>query len=199
MKIETNPSVSDFFRTVVRSILQNRGYHVQETTEFYVVNLLTNATKSQSENAEQNYFEIPLAVLFNKAIAAHNIQEKYILLKHLGDQSLFISGFFGDSLQSSAVDTKYYISMGSTAYSELSCITRHKDKGTFFPEVFNEMAEKFPVFVDLFSEISEQSKISNDQDIIRMYERWLYTKSQRLLEKLEEAGIHPLDENGNLH
>lgn len=199
MKIEMNPSIADFFRTTVKSILQSRKLQVQETTEFYVVNLLTNAVQSHTENADPNYFEEPLAILFGKAYSTKNQNEKYSLLKHLGDQSLYISGFFGDSLQRKTIDIDYYISMGENAYSELSDIAKKPQQKSLFPKLFDEMAENFTVFVDLFSEISERANITNDQDIIRIYERWLYTKSQRLLEKLQEFGIHPQDEKKEVH
>lgn len=199
MKIEMNPSIADFFRTTVKSILQSRKLQVQETTEFYVVNLLTNAVQSHTENADPNYFEEPLAILFGKAYSTQNQNEKYSLLKHLGDQSLYISGFFGDSLQRKTIDIDYYISMGENAYSELSDIAKKPQQKSLFPKLFDEMAENFTVFVDLFSEISERANITNDQDIIRIYERWLYTKSQRLLEKLQEFGIHPQDEKKEVH
>ncbi len=199
LKIEMNPSIADFFRTTVKSILQSRKLQVQETTEFYVVNLLTSAVQSHTENADPNYFEEPLAILFGKAYSTKNQNEKYSLLKHLGDQSLYISGFFGDSLQRKTIDIDYYISMGENAYSELSDITKKPQQKSLFPKLFDEMAENFTVFVDLFSEISERANITNDQDIIRIYERWLYTKSQRLLEKLQEFGIHPQDEKKEVH
>jgi hypothetical protein len=124
LKLELNPSVAEFFRSTVRTILDDRKVQVQETTEFYVVNLLTQAVNSSQENADPNYFDEPLAILFGKAFSTANQNERYSLLKHLGDQSLFVSGFFGDSLKRKIIDVDYYISMGSQAYGCLSGISK---------------------------------------------------------------------------
>ena len=35
-------------------------------------------------------------------------------LRHIADNSLFLAGFFGDSLQRRMVDLDYYISLGAT-------------------------------------------------------------------------------------
>jgi len=199
MKIETNPSIAEFFRNTVRDILQNRKVTVQETTEFYVVNLLTQAIQSSQENSDPNYFDEPLAILFGKAWSANNRHERYSLLKHLGDQSLFISGFFGDSLRKKIVDLDYYISMGSQAYGSLSDISKREVEKDFFSKTFDELSGKFTAFVDLFSEISERANVTSNQDVLRLYERWLFTKSKNLLDRLQKMGIQPVDlGNGEL-
>ncbi len=191
--IEANPSITEFFRNTVRDILQNRKVSVHETTEFYVVNLLAQATQSSCENSDPNYFEEPLAILFGKAFSTKNQHEKYVFLKHLGDQSLFVSGFFGDSLRKKIIDIDYYISMGSQAYGSLSGISKLQTEKDIFSKTYNELADKFTSFVDLFSEISERANMTSNQDILRLYEKWLYTKSKNLLEKLQKMGIDPVD------
>lgn len=195
MKIDANPSVVDFFRTTVRSILDDKKVRVQENTEFYVVNLLTQGVNSSQENADPNFFEEPLAILFGKAFSAATHYQQYSILKQLGDQSLFISGFFGDSLRRKIVDIDYYISMGSQAYGCLSDISKRQTEKDFFAETFNELSGKFIAFVDLFSEISERANVNSNQDVLRMYERWIYSKSRSLLEKLQKMGIHPIEVN----
>ena len=192
MRIETNPSVADFFRDTVKTILSNRKVRIDETTEFYVVNLLTQAIQSSTENADPNYFEEPLAVLFGKALEARNQIEQYSVLKQLGDQSLFISGFFGDSLRRKIIDLDYYISMGAQAYDSLSDLSKRQSEKDFFGKTFSELSQKFTSFVDLFAEISEKANITNNKDVLRLYERWIHTKSKRLLEKLQQQGINPM-------
>lgn len=196
MKIETNSSIAEFFRNVVRDILDDRKLSIQEMTEFYVVNLLTKAVHSSQENADPNYFELPLAILFGKALEAGNQHERYALLKHLGDQSLFISGFFGESLKGKSVDLDYYVAMGSNAYGCLSNISKKTSEKDFFGQTFGELSGKFTSVMDIISEISERSHTSSNQDILKLYERWLITKSQNLLERLQKMGIQPIDLDG---
>lgn len=193
MKIETNPSIAEFFRNIIRDILDDRKMSIQEMTEFYVVNLLTRAVNSSQENADPNYFESPLAILFGKALEANSQHERYALLKHLGDQSLFISGFFGESLKNKSVDLDYYVAMGSNAYGCLSDLSKKASERDFFGKTFDELSGKFTSVMDIIAEISERSHTSNNQDILRIYERWLLTKSQGLLDRLQKLGIQPID------
>ncbi|MEZ4845723.1 MAG: hypothetical protein R2877_01760 [Bdellovibrionota bacterium] len=193
MKIETNSSVAEFFRNIVRNILDDRKMSIQEMTEFYVVNLLTKAVNSSQENADPNYFDSPLAILFGKALEASSQHQRYALLKHLGDQSLFISGFFGESLKNKSIDLDYYVAMGSNAYGCLSDLSRKTAEKDFFGQTFDELSGKFASVMDIISEISERSHTSSNQDVLKIYERWLLTKNQSLLERLQKMGIHPMD------
>ena len=95
-------------------------------------------------------------------------------LKQIGDFSLFISGFFADSLHRKLVDVDYYVSIGGTAYTALS----RYETDTFSP-VFAELAEKFIRFVDVLSEVSERASLCSNADLLRLYERWLKTGSRR--------------------
>ena len=58
--------------------------------------------------------------------------------RQIGDVSLFISGFFSDSLRRKLVDVDYYVSIGGYAYNALSRV----ETDTFSP-VFAELATKF--------------------------------------------------------
>ena len=107
-------------------------------------------------------------------------------LKQIGDLSLFISGFFSDSLRRKLVDVDYYVSIGGFAYNTLS---RH-ESDTFSP-VFAELAEKFADFVDVLSEVSERTSCASNLDLLRLYERWLKTGSRRCGQLLVERGVVP--------
>jgi hypothetical protein len=45
--------------------------------------------------------------------------------------------------------------------------------------------------VDVLSEVSEQSALTSNTDLLRMYERWLRTGSRWTGQKLAERGIVP--------
>jgi hypothetical protein len=107
-------------------------------------------------------------------------------LRQVGDLSLFISGFFADSLTRSLVDIDYYIQLGEYAYA---CLARQGDAA--FADVFDELAEKFPAFVDVLGEVSEQTALTSNSDLLRLYERWLRTKSRRSGDLLAARGIVP--------
>jgi hypothetical protein len=107
-------------------------------------------------------------------------------LRSLGDFSLFMSGFFSDSLRRRTVDVDYYVSMGEYAYGSLSRI----DEDTF-AEVFAELARKFVGYMDVLADVSERTAVTSSGDLLRLYEKWLRTGSSRAGKKLVDRGIVP--------
>src|SRR5690242_3190449 len=111
----------------------------------------------------------PLALILKRALEGDR-EARWRNLKHLGDTSLFVSGFFGDSLARSLVDVNYYIAMGERAYDALAGDPRGRAGA---PELFGELAGRFPVFVDLFAEIAELADLGSNRGLVRLYERFL--------------------------
>jgi hypothetical protein len=107
-------------------------------------------------------------------------------LRRVGDLSLFISGYFSDSLNRSHVDVDYYIALGERAYGSLA-----RQGDDTLADVFDELAAKFSGFVDVLGEISERTALTSNTDLLRLYERWLRTKSRRSGDLLARQGIVP--------
>jgi hypothetical protein len=106
-------------------------------------------------------------------------------LKQVGDASLFISGFFSDSLRRSLVDVDYYVSLGGYAYGSLVA------SDDSLSPIFAELSEKFVSFVDVLSDVSARTSLTNDTDLLRLYEKWARTGSRRNGDLLAERGIVP--------
>lgn len=107
------------------------------------------------------------------------------LLKRLGDSSLYISGFFGDSLNRKIVDIDYYVDMGGVAYSALSSSAATEDASA----MFNDIAKRFAGFVDVLTYISQDSRVQSNEDLLRLYDRYLATGSRLAEEQLVEKGL----------
>ena len=120
-----------------------------------------------------------------KALQAAGIRQRDEL-RSVGDLSLFISGFFADSLNRSLVDVDYYIQLGEHAYGSLA---RHDD--SVFGEVFDELSWKFVAFVDVLGEVQRPERAGVNADLLRLYEHWLRTGSRRSGELLAARGIVP--------
>ena len=106
-------------------------------------------------------------------------------LQQVGDASLFISGFFSDSLRRSLVDVDYYMTLGGHAYESLSAT------GDVRSAIFAELADRFVALVDVLSDVSERTAVGRDSDVLRLYEKWIRTGSPRSGELLAERGIVP--------
>jgi hypothetical protein len=57
--------------------------------------------------------------------------------------------------------------------------------------VFDELAAKFTAVVDVLNEVSEQSTLTSNTDVLRLYEKWLKTGSRRSGTLLVAKGIVP--------
>jgi hypothetical protein len=174
---------TEYFRELVESAMQNQHVSANEWTSFYVVNLLTafvHLDRSPAAGEDE-----PLAIRLARATQTAGVAQRDGLRK-VGDLSLFISGFFSDSLNRSLVDVDYYIQLGEYAYGSLA---RQGDHA--FGDVFDELSDKFCTFVDVLGEVSERTALSSNGDVLRLYEKWLRTKSRRSGELLAKRGIVP--------
>jgi len=172
-------SAIEFFRDLVDGALSHQHLQAGELTSYYVVNLLAGFLHRPGGDNEA------LALRFGRALAAGGLEQRSGL-KEVGDVSLFVSGFFSDSLGRSLVDVDYYIRLGGSAYQALS----RRDEDQLSP-VFAELAEKFAAFVDVLSEVSERTSCTSNQDLLRLYERWLKTGGRRSGQLLVERGVVP--------
>jgi len=182
-RLVRSESATEYFRELVESAMQHQKVAARELTSFYVVNMLTGFIHlDRSAGADEQ----PLAVTFAKALQAAGIAQRDGL-RRVGDLSLFISGFFADSLNRGLVDVDYYIQLGGSAYGSLA---RQASSDTF-GDVFDELSEKFSDFVDVLSEVSERSSLTSNSDLLRLYEKWLRTGSRRSGDLLAARGIVP--------
>jgi hypothetical protein len=101
--------------------------------------------------------------------------------------SLYVAGFFQDSLNRKLVDVDYYIGMGGAAYQQVAVRT-YEDT---LRDLYLELADKFGAFVDVLAEVSDKTSQRTEKDILRLYELWLKTRSERAAKALQEAGIVP--------
>ena len=175
----------EFFREQLERAMDHQKVSTSEFTQFYLVNLLAGCLRGELPPSEPGFDETPLALMYVRAIQASR-RDRAKLLRAMGDTALFVSGFFGDSLSRSAVDVDYYIAMGGQAYGALGA-ERRKPAG--MAEVFDELADRFGAFVDLFAEIAELSHLTSNRGLVKLYERFLATGSERAAELLRERGV----------
>ena len=74
--------------------------------------------------------------------------------------------------------------MGGRAYD---AVARHAAERS----LWEELADKFRLLVDLLNEVSERTLASTDAGLLRLYERWMKTGSERLATALVRQGVVP--------
>ena len=169
----------EFFKEQVEGAMARQRLQASDWTVYYLVNLL--ASFVSPVRVEQMHGQDPLGLRLARALKAEGGPARDDL-RQIADHSLFLAGFFGDSLQRRLVDLDYYISLGGFAYSRLAS---HDDA---FADVFGELSDKFVPMVDVLADISDRACGSN-RDLLRVYGRWLRTGSQRDQALLVERGL----------
>jgi hypothetical protein len=175
---------AEYFKDLVESALVRQHLRANELTAYYLVNLLCGFVRIDSRAAFGDAAE-PLALRLGRALESGGLEQR-ARLRSLGDFSLFMSGFFPDSLRRRPVDVDYYVSMGEYAYGSLS-----RNDEDAFGEVFAELAGKFVGFMDVLSDVSERTGLASSADVLRLYEKWLRTGSPRDGQRLIDQGIVP--------
>jgi hypothetical protein len=187
-KINVLVSVEDFFSDLVQEAIVARKMSTFPLAQNYLVSILgsyihtNNLYDTHTEDGKLT--RDTLAETFLRAQSA-NGTTKIELLKKLGDVSLYVSGFFADSLSRKIVDVDYYVDMGEAAYGALA----QEIKEDTSRKVFKDFSTRFLEYVDIFETISQKSLAQNDGNILRLYEKYLKTGSELARETLEEKGI----------
>jgi len=175
---------AEYFKDLVESSLARQHIQAADLTEYYLVNLLCQYIRLDAASGLGDDGE-PLAVRLARALQSGGLEQR-ARLRSLGDFSLFMSGFFSESFRRKLIDIDYYVSMGEYAYASLG--RRDEDA---FSEVFAELANKFVGFTDVLADISERTALVSHSDVLRLYEKWLRTGSERDGQRLVDRGIVP--------
>jgi hypothetical protein len=194
--IELFISPEGFFKELVQKGLSQRKVKAVPMVESYLVNLLQHYLDARNlfdqglisesgERAPQTLAETYM--LAQNADAVKKVE----MLRRLGDRTLYISGFFGDSLSRKVVDIDYYADIGGAAYASLAHCTREDT----LAKVYRTFSYQFLDFVDVLTYISQHSFIKSDESILRLYDRYLRTGSELAREKLAEMGVLTLPQD----
>lgn len=197
----TGMDVSDYFRDSVTTAAANQNLEINTETILYVVNMLTSFVRTENlyEKTDDGYMIRALALIYADSIDATTSAERNRILQRLGDVALFISGLFSYSLNRSLVDVDYYAAIGGNAYANLADATRRSFQGHTVSMVFSELSEKFLSLADVLAEVNENCSKKSDSDIMRLYELWLKTGSERVARQLQKFGIQPISISSSSH
>lgn len=175
---------TEYFKALVESSLSRQHVRAGDLTEVYLVNLLCQYVRV---DAPPNHVddEQPLGLRWMRALESGGYEQR-VRLRGVGDWSLFMSGFFSDRFARRSVDIDYYRGLGERAYASLS-----QSEDDAFAEVFGELSRKFVGFMDVLADISDRTSLASATEVMRLYEKWLRTGSERDGQRLVERGILP--------
>lgn len=175
-------SLTALFHELVRTAMHARKVASSETTEFYLVQLLEGFARPD----RRDLFDPPLGIDYLEALRLPRHQRRG-KLRRVADTALFVSGVFFDSLERRLVGAGYYATLGRAAYAHLST-----DAGRgALAEPFEDLAGRFPQFVQVLAEISDRELFRHQQDTLRIYKRWLHTRGAQEADQLVRRGVIP--------
>jgi hypothetical protein len=184
---EANPT--QFFHEMVVEAQERQRLKLTENVEFYIVNLLCGYLRASDSDDSEDC----LALILKKALESSFV-EKVALYKKLADTALYFSGFFQEYFNRKSFDIKYYVTMGESAYNELSNLL--KGKNTYhatMSNIYYEMSRNFTIAVDILLDISAQtSNQGNERSVLSIYDAWLNTESPKLEKELYSRGVNPI-------
>lgn len=202
MAINTEQDLRNYFRTSLEEGIKKHKLKLSAFAEIYLLDLLERAldTKKIFTSEANSPIDEPLAIILGKAVESQDPYKKIQLLKNIGDRSLYVSGFFADSLNKKTIDIDYYISMGRGAYKFVADLSLAKSKPIGHADIFEELSEKFIHLVHLISFVSEQSGMTDTDNLIKLYDKWVHTNNESYSEKLRSKGIHlDIENKGKIH
>lgn len=198
-RLDLSTDLTGFFRGVVAGAIKSSGYQPTEAAELYVADLLAEYARPAA-HCEQA-LNRPLTLLLDEAHKASGA-ERFQRLRTLGDNVLYVSGFFADHLENRGVELGYVAMLGATAYESAAQMLRTSAQSGGAPDVFSELAERFQMFVGLLRDVAGSllaGSVQSERELVRIYERWHKTGSNVLAQALIDHGMVPVRGNGTVH
>lgn len=175
MSLTTHTSVEAFFQEVLTGAMDRQKVAASESTEFYLVGLLGEYARARLPDH---------ALSLRLAESQSDAGERVRALKEVGDTTLYVAGFFADSLQRKLVGVDYYMDLGQAAYRELA----RRLSTSSAAEVYAELSGKFPRFVEVLMEVRRHVAFAS-HDVMHLYEEWVRTRSDWVEARLRGLGV----------
>lgn len=181
-EVEVNGSLFDWFDERVRDAHHAVGVALSRDGELYLTSLLVE--RARADRAEPA--EGTLAELHLKASQA-SPSEQARTYREIGDRSLYLVGYFEESLSRRTVGPGYYCDMGAAAYARVDQVFKRWFANAF-DGVFEELADRFRDCARVLREVRR----SNDEEpdlLMRLYAQWLESGSEEVAERLRSHGL----------
>jgi hypothetical protein len=182
----TAENLFDFFHEHVDAAATAAGSEMSEDGVYYLSKLLVERGRIGDQTQPETLVGLAMKARDEGGLRAVGTW------RELGDQALYVSGFFRSSLSRRTVSVDYYLSMGATAYGQLSTLLRAPGPRGGLDAVYAELADSFEVCSEVLQDVRDAVRAHTHSDILRLYEEWVTTGSPRAAERLKELGVVPM-------
>lgn len=187
MSIETFVDARAWFRERLTGCMASRGLAATEHTTFYLVELLASVGLGASR---ESLCGRPLVTLLAEASDAEGA-ERLRKFRTLGDEALYVGGFFADHLERRGVTEAYVSRLGAQAYETAGQLAIRSAAEATRADVYRELATLFGPLTRVLDDVRESTALRTPQDIVRLYDKWRRTGSPRIAARLSAEGVYP--------
>ena len=180
--VEIAANLFDWFHQRVRDAHRATGAELSPDSALYLATLLADRARADRPAPPEQ----TLAELHARA-ARSAPAEQARTYREIGDRSLYVVGYFEESLQRSVVGPSYYMEMGAAAYARVDHVFKRWFANAF-DGVFDELAHGFRDCVRVLREIRRTSDDEPDL-VMRLYAQWTTTGSEEVAERLRAHGL----------
>lgn len=196
---EPEVDVIGFFEDALRAAAASRGVDPEAASSKYAAGLLAQYARPGALSGEA--LRRPLTLLLREALEGFG-PERFQRLRGLGDQVLYLSGFFADHLDSRGVERRFVRGLGATAYDAAGAMLRRRGGDSQGPDVFDELATHFDELADVLGDVADAlhgASARDSRSIVELYERWTRRESPALAAALARAGVVPTRGGRTVH
>ena len=180
--IAADDTLFDYFYGRVGDARGLLGVQLSDDTGLYLTTLLVDRARADAPRPPEG----TLVELHARAAKAPPAEQARTY-RELGDRSLYMVGYFGESLARSTVGPRYYCEMGAAAYHRVDQVFKRWFANAF-DRVFEELSAGFRDCVAVLEQV--RSAIDDEPDVwMRLYDEWLATGSEAAAARLRERGL----------
>lgn len=174
-------NMQEYFSEALSMALGRSKSDLSQEVQAYLVYLLADYARSERVYAGVNAGEEPILVLLLERALESPPAEANRIFKHIGDSTLYLTGFFGEKTQAQGLNSNYYMSIGGDAYGRLAQNTR-------LP-VYEELSGAFRRLVYLLRQVSLHERKASPEEILSWIEQYQQSKSPELQALLALNGV----------
>lgn len=180
--IEADTTLFDYFHLRVSEAWEELRLDLSEDTNLYLSTLLVDRARTDQKRPS----EATLAELHARASGAAPAEQARTY-RELGDRSLYLVGYFEESLSRRSVGPRYYCEMGAAAYHRVDQVFKRWFADAF-GRVFGELSDGFRECVQVLRHV--RALVDDEPDVLlRLYNHWLETGSEQAAARLRERGL----------
>ena len=185
MAIEPVASLVTYFRDAVVSATSKRKVKLREPTTEYLARMLSGV----AEGRHNGLLEGSVVLALDDAMT-YGVGEQVLRLQSIGDATLFAVSFFPEQIAQGGQQTGLYVNVGAFAYGRAAQLTQRTGGE---PRVLLDLKEGFGTVVDVLAEVAESSSLGAvTRDVVKLFDRWKQTGSERVLEQMARMGAFPI-------